>query len=173
MTTVKINFLSFRANSKQLKKYLRNVNIIFICVLGGCSYPGTTQPIIEANLKPPLKEKSPKTTFKKTITYTPEIKPYAPKISLDINTLLGKDKKFITVLLGKPRFLRHDPPSELWRYTTNSCILDFFAYLPKNPGAPKVYSVKYFEARTANGKTIPEASCLNIIYKNYDKQSKM
>ena len=173
MTTVKINFLSFCPNSKQLKKYLRNFNIILICVLGGCSYPVTTQLIIEANLKPPPKEKSPKTTFEKSITYTQEKKPFAPKISLDINTLLGKDKKFITVLLGKPRFLRHDPPSELWRYTTNSCILDFFAYLPKKPGAPKVYSGKYIEARTANGKTTPEASCLNIIYKNYGKQSKM
>ena len=172
MTRVKITPLPFCANSKQLIKYFRNFYIIWICFLGGCSYSEKPQPTFEVKPEPPTQEKPPKPFFKETIPYTQVKKPPVPKISLKINSLLGKDKKFIIVLLGKPKFLRHDPPSEIWRYTTKFCILDFFAYLPKINNAPKVYRVKFYEARTPKGKEFPESSCLDTIYKNYGRQSK-
>jgi hypothetical protein len=82
---------------------------------------------------------------------------------LDPKELIGLDKAAITALIGKPGFLRIDPPAELWRYRQAGCILDIFLYATGGNSEPK--RAKHIEARSRTGQPLPMTPCLDAIRK--------
>ncbi len=85
----------------------------------------------------------------------------AVKIDDDPGQLLGLDVKSLTRLLGAPRFMRRDPPAQLWRYRDEDCILDLFLYVAA--GKKTGSTVRHFETRSLSKSNMSTRSCLRAL----------
>jgi hypothetical protein len=85
----------------------------------------------------------------------------AVKIDDDPGQLLGLDIKSLTRLLGTPRFMRRDPPAQLWRYRDEDCILDLFLYVAA--GKKTGSTVRHFETRSLSKTNMTTRSCLRAL----------
>jgi len=83
------------------------------------------------------------------------------KIDDDPGQLLGLDVKSLTRLLGTPRFMRRDPPAQLWRYRDEDCILDLFLYVAA--GKKTGSTVRHFETRSLSKSNMTTRSCLRAL----------
>jgi hypothetical protein len=90
-------------------------------LLAGCAQ-NTPQPISAA---PAYGDKS------EVSLTVPAPKKSQPGESLKINEpsrLKGLNTLQVTEVLGRPGFLRHDSPAEIWQYRANGCTLDLYIY---------------------------------------------
>ena len=71
--------------------------------------------------------------------------------------MLGLSAKDVQEMFGVPNFKRYDPPAEIWQYRKDSCLLDFFLYVDKNP--LKILRVIHVEARGRNITKISQKNC--------------
>lgn len=80
--------------------------------------------------------------------------------------LIGLDRRRITALLGKPVFVRRDPPAEFWRYDQPDCVLELIFYNKKD-GRKRL---SYIETRRNghDGKAI--AKCLRSVVASRAKE---
>ena len=76
--------------------------------------------------------------------------------SLTPEELLGMTANRITSLLGKPVFVRHDPPGEFWRYRSKICALELYLYR-----GGKGQRVKHKEMRKNDQPVESQQACIN------------
>ena len=86
---------------------------------------------------PTKKEEPPKRSSTQEL---PTAKAY-PKIE----ALSGMESKQISKLLGKPDFMRYDPPAMYWQYKLSNCTLDFYLY-PDSLNRD-IHRVSFFQSR--------------------------
>jgi hypothetical protein len=77
--------------------------------------------------------------------------------------LVGLSADQVANLLGKPSFVRHDRPAEVWQYRTHDCVLDVFLYPPVKSGGDKEHTVLYYELRGKNAQKISGESCYGAL----------
>ena len=65
--------------------------------------------------------------------------------------------------LGKPGFVRRDPPAEIWQYRVKVCTLDLFLYEEKGRMA-----VTHYAVRTPGGGSVGDAACLDEVLARRD-----
>ena len=95
---------------------------------------------------------APKTSPKPQIE-----KPAVPEpVTFDPGDLINKSRDEIGELLGKPEFIRKDPPVEFWRYQDSNCVLEVFFYRRK--GVPLL---DHFEMRGLGSNQTSDSRCLN------------
>lgn len=73
--------------------------------------------------------------------------PVAPR---EISEFNGLSERQVNFLLGKPAYIRKDPPAELWQYKNDFCIVDLYFYEDIKPVA-----VQYTEMRLVAPPLIP------------------
>lgn len=88
--------------------------------------------------------------------------PKPPPLNDDPRQLLGLDGKALAKLLGKPGFVRRDPPAQLWRYRDRACILDLFLYSAE-AGDNRRMTVRHFEARSLSKTSTSPRKCLGTL----------
>lgn len=66
-------------------------------------------------------------------------------------------------VLGRPSFIRRDPPAEIWQYRVRACTLDLFLYDETDRKA-----VAHYAVRTPNGGTVSDQACLDEILARRD-----
>ena len=76
------------------------------------------------------------------------------------NTLLNRGSAEIVDILGKPGFVRRDPPAELWRYRTEVCTLDLYFYEEDVGGN---YSLSWLDFRNTASTAAARNACLRDI----------
>ena len=79
------------------------------------------------------------------------------------NELVGLSADQVTNLLGKPSFVRHDTPAEVWQYRAHDCVLDVFLYPPVKTGGDKEHTVLYYELRSKNAQKISGEGCYGAL----------
>lgn len=79
------------------------------------------------------------------------------------NELVGLSADQVTTLLGKPSFVRHDVPAEVWQYRAHDCVLDVFLYPPVKSGGDKEHTVLYYELRSKNAQKISGEGCYGAL----------
>ena len=79
------------------------------------------------------------------------------------NELVGLSADQVTNLLGKPSFVRHDMPAEVWQYRAHDCVLDVFLYPPVKSGGDKEHTVLYYELRSKNAQKISGEGCYGAL----------
>lgn len=79
------------------------------------------------------------------------------------NELVGLNADQVTNLLGKPSFVRHDMPAEVWQYRAHDCVLDVFLYPPVKSGGDKEHTVLYYELRSKNAQKISGEGCYSAL----------
>ncbi|MFZ0694439.1 MAG: hypothetical protein WAN51_09880 [Alphaproteobacteria bacterium] len=79
------------------------------------------------------------------------------------NELVGLSADQVTNLLGKPSFVRHDMPAEVWQYRARDCVLDVFLYPPVKSGGDKEHTVLYYELRGKNAQKISGEGCYGAL----------
>jgi len=77
--------------------------------------------------------------------------------------LVGLSADQVTILLGKPSFVRHDMPAEVWQYRAHDCVLDIFLYPPVKAGGDKEHTVLYYELRSKNAQKISGEGCYGAL----------
>jgi len=77
--------------------------------------------------------------------------------------MIGRNENDLLMLLGKPSFQRFDGPSQLWRYTDKSCLLDLYLYNHQNFQGDKVFKIRFIESRAPAGLPFEAGRCLNVI----------
>ncbi|MBI3445932.1 MAG: hypothetical protein HY055_11385 [Magnetospirillum sp.] len=65
--------------------------------------------------------------------------------------------------LGRPGFVRKDPPAEIWQYRVKACTLDLFLYEENGRR-----SVAHYAVRVPGGGTISESACLDEVLERRD-----
>ncbi|KIL98149.1 hypothetical protein CCC_01210 [Paramagnetospirillum magnetotacticum MS-1] len=65
--------------------------------------------------------------------------------------------------LGKPAFVRRDPPAEIWQYRVKVCTLDLFLY--DEDGR---MTVSHYAVRTPGGTSMGDAACLDEVLARRD-----
>jgi len=93
----------------------------------------------------------------------------APFRPVSTTEILGKNKKALTMILGKPNFTRRDHPAEIWRYHDRACILDIYFYQSLKATDSNTLLVNYLEARSPQGPRAETSSCLNTIRQKFQK----
>ena len=143
---------------------IRILVIALICPIFilGCESP-VEQKSKKVQIIPPEKRKNivvaPFVASKDLAKILPPKEPDIPRIE----TLEGKSKDHVALLLGKPDFLRIDTPAQLWQYRHRNCRLNLFFYPSKN-GALRL---DFFNIRTIDNKNTDHYDCfINIIKAN-------
>lgn len=77
--------------------------------------------------------------------------------------LKGMSAAAVEYNLGKPGFVRRDPPAEIWQYRVKACTLDLFLYEDKGRR-----SVAHYAVRTPGGTAVSEAVCLDEVLARRD-----
>ena len=86
-------------------------------------------------------------------------KPVVPETAtISPGDLMNKSRDEISKLLGKPQFIRRDPPVEFWRYQDSSCVLEVFFYRRNN-----VPLLDHFEVRGLGRNQTSDSRCLNAL----------
>lgn len=73
--------------------------------------------------------------------------------------LNGLSADDLTLVLGPPSRVRHDPPAQVWQYDRPRCIVDVFLYA--DPPPPLVV---YVQERTRLVKKVPPGACLGEVW---------
>ncbi|WP_096704526.1 hypothetical protein [Magnetospirillum sp. 15-1] len=79
------------------------------------------------------------------------------------SALKGMSAAAIRRALGKPGFVRRDPPAEIWQYRVKVCTLDLFLYEDKGRMA-----VAHYAVRAPNGGFMGDAACLDEVLARRD-----
>jgi hypothetical protein len=79
------------------------------------------------------------------------------------SALKGMSAGALRRALGKPGFVRRDPPAEIWQYRVKFCILDLFLYEEKGR-----MSVAHYAVRAPGGGNVGEAACLDEVLARRD-----
>jgi hypothetical protein len=79
------------------------------------------------------------------------------------SALKGMGATAIEHALGKPAFVRRDPPAEIWQYRVKVCTLDLFLY---DEGGRK--SVSHYAVRTPGGTSMGDSACLDEVLARRD-----
>ncbi len=93
--------------------------------------------------------------------------------------LIGLEGGEISAILGKPNFVRHDAPAEVWMYQSPSCHLDLFLYSGEKwhanlrdkekkrigKGKMPIYRVTFFEIRSRSVFQANGPRCLSSLLK--------
>ncbi len=97
-----------------------------------------------------------------TATVARRAPPEPPPINDDPRQLLALDGQGLAKLLGKPGFVRRDPPAQLWRYRNRVCILDLYLYRAEADGEIRM-AVRHFEARSLSKTSTSPRRCLGAL----------
>ncbi|MGB0695656.1 MAG: hypothetical protein ACPGOY_08400 [Rhodospirillaceae bacterium] len=91
----------------------------------------------------------------------------APPLSISSPAVLqGKDSGAVQAALGRPSLLRKEPPSQVWQYLGQSCVLDF--YLAEQGGR---MVVRHIEARNRRGGgAASDGACLRDVHESRYRQ---
>ncbi len=76
-----------------------------------------------------------------------DLLPVAPR---EISEFNGLSQRQVNFLLGKPAYIRKEPPAELWQYKNNFCVVDLYFYEDLKP-----VTVEYTEMRLVASPQIP------------------
>lgn len=79
------------------------------------------------------------------------------------SALKGMSAAAIQRALGRPGFVRRDPPAEIWQYRVKVCTLDLFLYEEKGR---KV--VAHYAVRAPNGGFMGDVACLDEVLARRD-----
>ena len=83
--------------------------------------------------------------------------------SMAPSALKGMSAAAIQRALGKPAFVRRDPPAEIWQYRVKVCTLDLFLYEEKGR-----MSVAHYAVRAPNGGFMGDVACLDEVLARRD-----
>jgi hypothetical protein len=72
--------------------------------------------------------------------------------------LVGLPGRDISAVLGEPTHIRRDDPAEIWQYSGENCVLDFYLYR-----ASTGMQVAYVEARDRRAQTERADSCMHAL----------
>ena len=89
------------------------------------------------------------------------ISPPAPALSAaDRNPrrLLRMSPQDLSVLLGKPQFVRREAEARVWQYRSEACVLDVFLY-----HVEATHEVTHFEFRPATTLSGPTPGCFESL----------
>ncbi len=131
--------------------------LLTISFLAACA--GSPRP--HQQVEAAVETAEPETTVA-SLSATPEPAPEpapAPPPVPDTQSFLRLSGVEITEILGKPGFVRKDPPAELWQYRTGRCTLDLFFY-DEGGGA---YALAYLDFRGTDGTSAGRDDCLREI----------
>lgn len=62
----------------------------------------------------------------------------------------------VRTLLGEPRFIRHEPPAEVWLYAAGNCIFHVFMYDEAGTGS---YRVVHYDVAASSRSIQPVNEC--------------
>lgn len=79
------------------------------------------------------------------------------------SALKGMSAAAAEYALGKPVFIRRDPPAEIWQYRVKACTLDLFLYDEKGRR-----SVAHYAVRTPGGAAVSDSACLDEVLARRD-----
>jgi hypothetical protein len=79
------------------------------------------------------------------------------------SALRGMSAGALRRALGKPGFLRRDPPAEIWQYRVKICTLDLFLYEEKGR-----MTVAHYAVRTPGGGSVSDTTCLDEVLARRD-----
>jgi hypothetical protein len=77
--------------------------------------------------------------------------------------LKGMSGAALTHVLGKPSFVRRDPPAEIWQYRVKACTLDLFLYEERGR-----LSVAHYAVRVPGGGFMGDVACLDEVLARRD-----
>ena len=83
--------------------------------------------------------------------------------SMAPSAMKGMSAAAIQRALGKPTFVRRDPPAEIWQYRVKVCTLDLFLYEEKGR-----MSVAHYAVRAPNGGFMGDVACLDEVLERRD-----
>ena len=83
-----------------------------------------------------------------------------PEIALKPEQMLGMTRAEIDALLGRPAFVRREPPAEFRRYRTPDCFLELYFYRRDN-----VHVLDHVEFRGLRGGG-SDAECLASVLRS-------
>lgn len=89
--------------------------------------------------------------------------PPPPPGGLAPSALKGMSGAAVTHVLGKPSFVRRDPPAEIWQYRVKVCTLDLFLYEEKGR-----LSVGHYAVRVPGGGFMGDVACLDEVLARRD-----
>lgn len=79
------------------------------------------------------------------------------------SALKGMSAGAVRHALGKPGFVRRDPPAEIWQYRVKVCTLDLFLYEEKGRMV-----VAHYAVRAPNGGFMGDVACLDEVLARRD-----
>lgn len=79
------------------------------------------------------------------------------------SALKGMSAAAIGRALGKPGFVRRDPPAEIWQYRVKVCTLDLFLYEERGR-----MTVAHYAVRAPNGGFMGDLACLDEVLARRD-----
>ncbi|ARJ66240.1 hypothetical protein WV31_11520 [Magnetospirillum sp. ME-1] len=77
--------------------------------------------------------------------------------------LKGMSAGAVQRALGRPGFVRRDPPAEIWQYRVKVCTLDLFLYEEKGRMV-----VAHYAVRAPNGGFMGDMACLDEVLARRD-----
>ncbi|BAE52990.1 hypothetical protein [Paramagnetospirillum magneticum] len=83
--------------------------------------------------------------------------------SMAPSALQGMSAAAVEHALGKPAFVRRDPPAEIWQYRVKLCTLDLFLYEDNGRTA-----VAHYAVRTPGGNSVSDRGCLDEVLARRD-----
>ena len=89
--------------------------------------------------------------------------PPPPPGGLAPSALKGMSGAQAEYSLGRPSFVRKDPPAEIWQYRVKACTLDLFLYEENGRLA-----IAHYAVRVPNGGTIADLACLDDVIARRD-----
>ena len=84
--------------------------------------------------------------------------PAAPVLGTDSNAFIGLADRELSSVLGKPRQVRKDAPTEIWQYSGADCVVDFYLY-----DADGRMEVAFVEARDVRAEAAPTERCVKSL----------
>ena len=133
---------------------------LVLILVSGCQTSNKieTKAVEQKNIQAALNTEIARTS-KPKLVFTP------PSLSqlnvLPIEALNGKSNEQVKFYLGKPDFLRVDPPAELWQYRHKNCSLDLFFY----PRSSSLLRIDFLDVRNFGGVEMTHQDCFNKIMK--------
>ena len=91
---------------------------------------------------------------------TPPEAPATPPVNDDPSQVMGLDGPALEALLGRPGFVRAEPPAQVWQYRGKDCVLDVFLYT--GAGGPS-HRVTYYEVRGGTGDPAARRRCFRAL----------
>ncbi len=129
-----------------LKNFLKGIGLPALLALHACGGAATAPPAAQGGASPA--PPPPQTAS------VPEPPLFVPRPA----DLIDQSRERVAEWLGRPNFVRRDPPAEFWRYRHGACDLELYFY--ETAGALRL---DHFERRLGDKSGATDGDCLRVL----------